>query len=91
MGKPKLSVEEQELLDSVENEDWVSSALGNKSNYQKIASETLKKDTRLNIRVSSHDIKALKAKAASQGMPYQTLVSSILHKFVTGRLIERGA
>ena len=91
MNKGKLSKEEKELLNSVESGEWVSSKDKSKSFYTNAANQTLKKDTRLNIRVSSHDISALKAKAATEGMPYQTLVSSVLHKFVTGRLVERGA
>jgi len=90
MSKSKLSKEENELLNSIESGEWVSSKDKSKSYYAKVANQTLKKDTRLNIRVSSHDISALKAKAATEGMPYQTLVSSVLHKFVTGRLVERG-
>lgn len=50
------------------------------------ARNTLKRDKRMNIRVSSMDMLSLQTKAAKLGMPYQTLVSSILHQYLTGRL-----
>jgi hypothetical protein len=53
------------------------------------ARATLKRDKRMNIRVSSMDMLGLQTKAAKLGMPYQTLIASILHKYVTGRLEER--
>lgn len=50
------------------------------------AANYLKKEARINIRLSGPDLKLLKRKAAEEGMPYQTLIASVLHKFVTGRL-----
>lgn len=50
------------------------------------AADYLKKDARINIRLSGPDLKLLKRRAAEDGIPYQTLVASVLHKFVTGRL-----
>ena len=86
MKKNDFTEEEKELLESLESGEWVSSNTESKDFYVQAARNTLKKDARLNIRMSSHDIVALKAKAASEGMPYQTLISRVLHKFVTGRL-----
>lgn len=54
-----------------------------------IAEATFKKDARINIRLSSKDLRALQARALKEGIPYQTLVSSVLHKFVDGQLIEK--
>ena len=51
-----------------------------------IAEATLAKSERMNIRISSADLKALKARAIEEGLPYQTLVTSVLHKYVTGQL-----
>ena len=48
------------------------------------------KDRRVNIRLSSSDVRDIQALALREGIPYQTLISSILHKFVSGRLVERG-
>ena len=92
MGKKKLSKEEKELLDSYENDEWVP--VGNKNNlskYQAAAQSTFKKDKRVNIRISQRDLELLQEKALIEGIPYQTLMSSILHKFVTGRFAEKNA
>ncbi len=85
----KLDKEEQELLDSIENDEWVSvDNLQLKiKEHQEIAKNTLKKDKRINIRLSSFDLEALKTNAVEMGMPYQTLVSSILHQYISGRLV----
>ena len=52
------------------------------------ARATAIKDKRVNIRLSSGDLKDIQAKALEEGMPYQTLIASVLHKYVTGRLAE---
>ncbi|MCY3750956.1 MAG: CopG family antitoxin [Gammaproteobacteria bacterium] len=59
------------------------------SRHKAIAEATFKKDTRINIRLSSKDLRALKARALKEGIPYQTLVSSVLHKFADGQLVEK--
>ena len=85
----KLDKEEIELLDSIENDEWVSvDHLQNKiKKYQEIAKNSLKKDKRINIRLSSFDLEALKTSAVEMELPYQTLVSSILHQYISGRLV----
>ena len=52
------------------------------------AGNTLMKDKRINIRISSRDLTSIQKKAAKVGIPYQTLISSTLHKFITGKLKE---
>lgn len=92
MAKVKLDKEEQELLDAYENDEWVS--VKNKrtvSKYQAIAQATLKKDKRVNIRISKRDLELLQERALREGIPYQTLMSSVLHKYVTGLYSEKGA
>ena len=54
--------------------------------YQVIAKNSLKKDQRINIRLASKDLMDLQTKAMQEGLPYQTLISSVLHKYVTGQL-----
>lgn len=83
-------IEEKEIIDSVENEEWVSvdNLLDMKKKMKIAASETALKDYRINIRISKRDVEILKTKALEEGLPYQTLVTSILHKYVTGRMIE---
>lgn len=53
------------------------------------AAATATKDRRVNIRLSSADLFGIQAKALEEGLPYQTLIASVLHKYVTGRLTER--
>ena len=60
-----------------------------KSKQKKYADATIKKDKRMNIRISERDLKNLKIKALEEGLPYQTLVSMVLHKYVSGRLVEK--
>jgi predicted DNA binding CopG/RHH family protein len=83
--------EEMELMKSIETEGWVSvNNLEEEINKAKKAAEaTLKKSERMNIRISPNDLRRLKIKAMEEGMPYQTLVASILHKYLIGRLQEQ--
>lgn len=84
MKAHKLTKEEQELLDSVEAGEWVQ--VENFEEEKKLAMEaarnTLKKTKNINIRITELVLAKLKAKAQEEGIPYQTLVSSILHKYV---------
>jgi len=59
--------------------------------YRSYARSTLAKDKRVNIRLSAGDLEAIRIRAIEEGIPYQTLMGSILHKFVSGKLIERAA
>jgi predicted DNA binding CopG/RHH family protein len=88
-----LDSEEMELLESLESGEWnsVSNLEDEIQVHQNIAKNTLKKDKRVNLRMSSKDLEAIKTYAVEEGLPYQTLMSSVLHKFVTGRLIDRQA
>jgi len=84
---PKLDKDEKEILSSYEADEWSSvSEKNTKSKYEKIASDTFKKDRRINIRISSKDLNALQTLALREGLPYQTLISSVLHKYVSGTL-----
>jgi len=87
----KLDKEEQELLESIESGEWqsVDNLEDEIKKYREIAKNTLKKDKRINIRLSSNDLQKLKTTAVELGMPYQTLVSSILHQYATGRLVQK--
>ncbi len=88
--KTKLNREEQEILDSFEKGEWVpvTNLSKRKAELMRYARNTLKKDKRLNIRISERDLTELQKKAVSEGLPYQTYISSIMHKFVSGRLTE---
>jgi predicted DNA binding CopG/RHH family protein len=89
----KIDREEKKLMKSIEAGEWSSVKDMNafKKYLQKTAIKTMLKDQRMNIRISKKDLDGLKAKALEEGMPYQTLVSSILHKYLTGRLKEKDA
>ncbi|MBK7509871.1 MAG: antitoxin [Comamonadaceae bacterium] len=56
--------------------------------HQGAAEATFKKDQRLNIRISYRDLKNLQARALEEGVPYQTFAVSLLHKFVSGHLVN---
>ena len=86
----KESKLEEEILASFERGEWQSVPNLKKeiARYTSIASISLAKDKRVNIRISSRDLGDIQAKAAEEGLPYQTLMASVLHKFVTGRLVE---
>ena len=77
---------EKELLRSYEKGGWqrVKDFENKKKNYTEYARNTLRKDKRLNIRISSKDLEGIQRAAVREGIPYQTLVSSIIHKFVMG-------
>ena len=88
---PPLSEEELEILTSYEAGEWKSIGLNKKivKSYQKSASATLAKNKRINIRLNQLDLQSLQRKAFEEGLPYQTFISSLLHKFVTGKLVEK--
>jgi predicted DNA binding CopG/RHH family protein len=79
----ELSQEEQQILDDIEQGDFNS--IGNlqeeQKRFQQVAKESLGKTKNINIRVSEKALLKIKAKAAENGLPYQTLVSSVLHRF----------
>ena len=89
MSKVKLDKEEKELLKAYEAGEFVSVLTpARKKQILEAASSTFKKDKRINIRISSRDLDAIQKRALIEGIPYQTLVSSILHKYASGRLRE---
>lgn len=57
--------------------------------FQAAARATFIKDRRVNVRLSSPDLLDIQSRAAEEGVPYQTLIASVLHKFVSGRLVEK--
>ena len=89
----KLDKEEKEILEAFESGKLKRAKnVKEKIKQHKVAAEaTFKKDARINIRLSSRDLRSLQARALKEGIPYQTLVSSVLHKFVDGQLIEKVA
>ena len=91
MKKIILDDEEKDILESFERGEWVpvKNQKQEVKKLQQYAKNTLQKDKRINIRMSSKDLDHVQVIAAQEGIPYQTLVSSIIHKYVSGYLIER--
>lgn len=92
MGTIRLNREEVELLDSYEADEWrtIEGWEAKAEEYQSYARATFKKDKRVNIRISTKDLEGIQKRALEEGVPYQTLIASILHRYVSGRLVERG-
>ena len=88
----KVTQAERELRTAVERGEWqsVKDLEKERARYQGYARATLKKDRRINIRLSTKDLETLQVLAIEEGIPYQTLIASILHKYVSGSLVERG-
>jgi len=92
MKSMKLSKEEKQLLEAVEAGSF-ESVLTKKRRAELVAAakDTVRKDKRINIRISNRDLKAVQLKASEEGIPYQTLVSSIIHKYISGSLKDISA
>jgi predicted DNA binding CopG/RHH family protein len=86
----RLDEEERDILEAFEAGRLKRSPdrAGLQKRHQDYAKAMFRKDARINIRLSSRDLRGLQKKALAEGIPYQTLVSSILHKYVEGRLRE---
>jgi predicted DNA binding CopG/RHH family protein len=90
----KHDEDEKEIINSVTRGEWksVRNLKNEIQRLKKFAHATVKKNKRVNIRLSSVDLEGIQSKALEEGIPYQTLMSSVLHKFVIGNLVEkRGA
>jgi len=86
----QLDAEEQQLLSTYAAGAWRSVATpGVIQTLREAARATGQKDQRINIRLSSGDLQAIRTRALQEGVPYQTLISSVLHKYVSGNLKEQ--
>ena len=86
----KLDEEELQILRDFEGGEFesIKNFREEKRQLEAAATRTLQKDKRINIRLSSRDLEKLQKRAVAEGIPYQTLIASTLHKFVTGQLKE---
>lgn len=93
MKRVKLDTYEQDILEVFEQGDMASviTSKDQLQTYRTAAHNTFIKDKRVNIRLSSPDLMDIQEKAAEEGLPYQTLIASIIHKYVSGKLVERPA
>ena len=88
---PGLTKEEREILEAFERGE-LKSPRGKTTlmeQHQDYAAATFRKNRRVNIRISERDLSALQKRALMEGIPYQTLIASVLHKYVDGRLAEK--
>ena len=87
---PKVDAYEREILAAFDKGKLKSVATkAELEKFRETARATAVKDRRVNIRLSSIDLSDIQVKALEEGMPYQTLIASVLHKFVSGRLVEK--
>ena len=87
---PKTDAYETDILSAYEDGRLKTVATrAELAKFKSAARATAIKDRRVNIRLSTGDLQDIQAKALAQGLPYQTLIASVLHKYVTGRLSER--
>jgi len=91
MRNYQLDKEEQELSSSIERGDWkpVKNMAVEIKKYAAYAKKTLKKDQRISIRMSKQDFIGIQSKAVDEGILYQTLIASIVHKYVNGKLVSK--
>ncbi len=91
MNNIKLNKNEQDILDSFERGEWksVQNVKQEITKHQSYARKTLKNDKKVNIKISSKVLEEIQALAAENGVPYQTLMSSVLHRYVSGYLIDK--
>lgn len=89
MKNIQLDKEEQELLDAFNANEFHSNITPSRKQFiEESAAQAFKKDKRINIRLSGRDLIAIQKRALEEGMPYQTLVASIIHKYVSGSLYD---
>lgn len=89
----KFDKYEKDIIESYENDEWgeIPDVKNEIKKHVAYAKSTTRKDRRVNIRMSQRDLESLQRKALEEGIPYQTLISSLLHKFVNGRLVEKNS
>lgn len=82
-----LDKDEMELAKSLKNEEWISDlSKKEKKQYEEYARYSLNKQKRINIRMSERDLKKIRAKAIEEGIPYQSLISMLIHKYNEGKV-----
>jgi len=86
-----LDAEEKALMESIEGEEWqsVENIEQEKDKALEAAQATLKKDRRINLRLTEKDYYQIQIKAIEEGVPYQTLIASLVHKYLNGSLVSQ--
>jgi len=78
--------QEKEIMESYDRDEWVSVSKSKKAEIEEAADNSTKKSKRINIRLTEKDYRDIQIKAMEEGVPYQTLISSIIHKYNKGDL-----
>ncbi len=89
--KNKLDNEEKEILNAYGNDEFVEIPDREKEikKHVEYAKATFLKNRRINIRISQKDLESIQRKALGEGIPYQTLISSLIHKYINGKVVEK--
>ena len=87
----KMTKEEKELMTSIETEEWleVENFEEEKLKYEQYAAATLEKHEKIDIEIPERDLKELQRRSIEEGLTYKTFITSILHKFITGKLVDQ--
>jgi predicted DNA binding CopG/RHH family protein len=82
-----IDKDEMDLVESIEKEEWVSDlSKREKKQFEEYARYSLNKQRRINIRMTERDLKKIRAKAIEEGIPYQSLISMLIHKYNEGKV-----
>jgi predicted DNA binding CopG/RHH family protein len=86
-----IDQEEEDLMESIERDEWqpVKNIDQEREKAIEAARNTLKKDKRINLRLTQKDYQQIQIKAIEEGIPYQTLISSLVHKYLNGSLTPK--
>jgi predicted DNA binding CopG/RHH family protein len=89
--KNKLDRDEKEILEAYKNDEFVEiPEMDSKiKRHVEYAKETFRKNKRINIRISQKDLESIQRKSLEEGIPYQTLISSLIHRYISGKLVEK--
>lgn len=89
--KYKIDNEEKEILNDYENDEYIEiSDMGKEiEKHTEYAKATFLKNKRINIRISQRDLEYVQRRALEEGIPYQTLIASLIHRYISGKLIEK--
>lgn len=87
-----INKEERELIESysiIDKKNLKRPSIKDQNEFKKAAKEFLKNETKMNIRIDPYELKIIKEYASNEGLKYQTFIKSIIHKYITGQLIEK--
>ena len=87
-----IDQEEKELVEDIEKMDinkLKSPSKQEQKQFRSAAKKYIEKEKKMNIRIDPYELQKIKAQAQKEGLKYQTLIKSVLHKYITGQLVEK--